>query len=56
MGETPLRYDFEAVKGSAVCHYNRLGVLEAGGMALNVDLFKFAIVNLILSLAFWPGA
>lgn len=32
MGETPLRYDFEAVKGSEVCHYNRLGVLEAGGM------------------------
>ena len=32
VGETPLRYDFEAVKGSEVCHYNRLGVLEAGGM------------------------
>ena len=32
MGETPLRYDFEAVKGSEVCHYNRLGVLEAGDM------------------------
>ena len=32
MGETPLRYDFEAVKGSEVCHYNRLGVLETGGM------------------------
>ena len=31
VGETPLRYDFEAVKGSEVCHYNRLGVLEAGG-------------------------
>ena len=32
VGETPLRYDFEAVKGSEVCHYNRLGVLEAGDM------------------------
>lgn len=32
VGETPLRYDFEAVKGSEVCHYNRLGVLETGGM------------------------
>ena len=32
VGETTLRYDFEAVKGSEVCHYNRLGVLEAGGM------------------------
>ena len=32
VGETPLRYDFEAVKGSEVCHHNRLGVLEAGGM------------------------
>lgn len=29
-----------------------IAVLEAGGMALNVDLFKFAIVNLILSLGF----
>ena len=29
-----------------------IAVLEAGGAAMNVDLFKFAIVNLILSLGF----
>ncbi|MEI3180154.1 MAG: alpha-glycosidase [Lachnospiraceae bacterium] len=30
--ETPLIYDFEVVKGDEVCHYNRLGVSEPGGM------------------------
>jgi len=32
LGETPLIYDFEVVKGDEVCHYNRLGVSEPGGM------------------------
>ena len=32
LGETSLIYDFEVVKGDEVCHYNRLGVSEPGGM------------------------